>query len=51
MSVLKTSVIDLCMFLKALSVTPRNLLSSRSKGFELAGSENLSAKSRTWTRH
>jgi hypothetical protein len=36
-------------FSKALDVTPRNLSSNRSKGFELAGFEKLSENSKAFS--
>jgi hypothetical protein len=40
----KTNEIAPCRFSKALCATLRHLLTNRSKGFELADFENLSAK-------
>jgi hypothetical protein len=37
-----------CRFSKALGTTQRNLLSYRSKGFELAGFEKITANSKAF---
>jgi hypothetical protein len=44
----KTGEIAPCRFLKALGAAPRHLSSNRSKGFELAGFEKLSANSKAF---
>jgi hypothetical protein len=44
----KTDEIAPCRFSKALSATLRHLLSNRSKGYELAGFEKISANSKAF---
>jgi hypothetical protein len=44
----KTGEVALCRFSKALGATLRHLLSNGSKGFELAGFENISANSKAF---
>jgi hypothetical protein len=45
---LKTGKIDPGRFLKALGAALRNMLSNKSKGFELGGFEKLSANSKAF---
>jgi hypothetical protein len=44
----KTGEVAPCRFSKALGATLRHLLSNRSKGFELAGFEKISANSKAF---
>jgi hypothetical protein len=46
--VFKTGEVAPCRFSKALGATLKHLLSNRSKGFELAGFEKISANSKAF---